>query len=157
MFNFTCPICGVTKSVTRRADVRIYCGKSCASTAREMAKHIERDEEQRTGHREGECIYQPESIICFERECDKCGWNPTVAKERLERIGVNAEDVAPENVDRFGEWISTETKLPRNGVQVLTYTHTGKVMALHCKNGSWCAPLNVVVTHWMPMPNSPKE
>lgn len=157
MYQYTCPVCGLTKYVERKSDVRTCCSKSCAAASKALSREIVQPiEKPKTECHVGECVFQPESINCFKRECGKCGWNPEVAKARLERLGVTKEYLLPETKDDFGEWISVDERLPRDGVQVLTYTHTGKIMSLHCKDRGWCAPLNVVVTHWMPMPPKPE-
>lgn len=163
MYEFTCAVCGVTKRVHNKFEVRTFCSRSCAATAREMTKmekcqnEIELEVKPRTDCLEDECVFQPESITCTHRNCSNCGWNPSVAKARLEKIGAELPKYEPERKVNFGEWISVETRLPRDRVQVLAYTHTGRIMSLHCKDGFWCAPLNVIVTHWMPMPNAPRE
>lgn len=159
MYEYTCPVCGLVKQVRNKSEMRTYCSKSCASYARELQK-IEcefPDVKARTDCGIGECVFQPETIMCSNRECHKCGWNPVVAKARLEKLGADIPEPEPEVKVYFGDWISVETRLPKDRVQVLAFTQTGKIMSLHCKDGFWCAPMNIVVTHWMPMPNPPKE
>jgi hypothetical protein len=152
MCEYTCPVCGVTKSVRYEWEVRTYCSRSCAQKANEAKKRAVREI-----CIDGECVFQPESIMCYKRNCTNCGWNPVVAKARLEKLGAEIPEPEPKTKDYFGDWISVETRLPKDRVQVLAYTQTGKIMSLHCKDGFWCAPMNIVVTHWMPMPNPPKE
>ena len=80
MYEFICAYCGKTMQVERKNGSQIYCSKSCAATARNLkrGKDVEPFD--------GECVFQPESTICGKRECDKCGWNPVVAKARLDAI-----------------------------------------------------------------------
>ena len=153
MFEYTCPVCGKVTQVEKEHQVRTFCSRECASAAREFEKRMIRE-----NCIEGECVFQPESIICFKRDCINCGWNPVVAKARLEAIMENPILAFKSNVEIksfCADWIAVEESLPEDKVQVLAYTHTGKVMSLHRKGGSWCAPINVVVTHWMPMPDAP--
>lgn len=151
MYEYTCPVCGKVTEVKKKNQVRTYCSRRCVSMSREARrKDVGLEVEM-------PCIFQPESIMCGKRECDKCGWNPKVAQERLERIGECLTELQPEDKPKFGEWISANERIPKDRVQVLVFTHTGKVMSLHCNDGIWSAPLNVIVTHWMPMPKPQKE
>ena len=151
MYEYVCQTCGKTVSVERSWQVRAYCSVSCGAKA-SAAKRREIDSKCI----DGECIYQPESIDCYKRNCSKCGWNPEVAQARLERYGVPKEAPAPEIKVYFGEWISVGNRLPKDREQVLAYTQTGKVMSLHCKDGKWCTSPNIEVSHWMPMPEGPQ-
>lgn len=54
-------------------------------------------------------------------------------------------------------WISVEDRLPEDNVQVLVCTRHGKAFPAHCENGKWRVSGSVKVTHWTPMPKSPKE
>lgn len=81
MYEFTCPVCGKVKRVFHKREVRTFCSVSCSVRAREREKKQIREK-----CIEGECIFQPESIICGKRDCGNCGWNPVVAKARLEAI-----------------------------------------------------------------------
>ena len=80
MYEFHCEYCGNLKRVYRPHDASRFCSKSCAARGRAESKQ--------GGKAMGifECIYQPESIMCDRRICSKCGWNPEVAKARLEAI-----------------------------------------------------------------------
>lgn len=75
MFEYTCPVCGNVKKVRYKKDVRTFCSIRCSAQHRSNLKVLEDL---------GECIFQPESIVCSERNCGNCGWNPVVAKARLE-------------------------------------------------------------------------
>ena len=105
---------------------------------------------------EFECIFKPDAIICTERKCETCGWNPVVANARLEAHIARKTEPKTEVSAAFGEWVSVEEGLPREGEQVLAYTQTGRVMSLHCRGGRFRCTSNVQISHWMPMPTGPK-
>ena len=79
MYEYTCEYCGKVVEVERKRQVQRFCNKSCAASY---------GNKLRVGNNPvpGECIYQPETIICDKRICSKCGWNPEVAKARLDKI-----------------------------------------------------------------------
>ena len=79
MYEFTCPVCGKVKQVEREHQVRTYCSKSCAQVA-----VAQRNREINAVCITGECIFQPETVECYKRTCSKCGWNPVVAKARID-------------------------------------------------------------------------
>ena len=60
----------------------------------------------------------------------------------------------------MSEWISVKERLPERWQNVLAYRKNKKVrMEFICSNGEWemddaCMPS---VTHWMPIPEPPKE
>jgi hypothetical protein len=73
-----CLICG-TVYEAHRSDGK-YCSISCANRAR--------NPKASTYHK---CPYQ-ENLECTAMKCHKCGWNPEVAKARLDKIlGVTHE------------------------------------------------------------------
>ena len=151
MFEYTCPVCGKVTQVRKEWQVRTHCSIACAAKARE-----EKMREIRANSLEGECVFQPESILCGERNCEDCGWNPVVARARLEAIKKRLETgIELRECNRF-EWFSVNDKLPRDDVQVLCFTNTGKVIASHRKDGRWCVSNNVIITNWMPLPRAPK-
>lgn len=80
MIEFTCAVCGKVKQVRSKWDATTYCSRSCASIARNSNR------ERIVRPTNGECIYQPESTDCDRLKCSACGWNPEVAKKRLEAI-----------------------------------------------------------------------
>ena len=55
------------------------------------------------------------------------------------------------------EWISAEDRLPEDDVQVLACTKHGKAFSAHCEKGKWRVSGSVKITHWMPLPEPPKE
>ena len=55
---------------------RKYCSIKCNKT-------YHRREIYRQTH--GSCLYN-EDVICHQRACSKCGWNPQVQQERIDKI-----------------------------------------------------------------------
>jgi len=66
-----------------------YCCKTCSNRGRHIPSVVERgkfdkslawdkDEDDKW-----QCPYR-DGVSCHVRKCDKCGWNPEVAKARLE-------------------------------------------------------------------------
>lgn len=55
------------------------------------------------------------------------------------------------------EWIPVTERLPEDGVQVLACTKHGKAFSAHCERGRFRVSGSVTVTHWMPLPQPPKE
>ena len=151
MFEFTCLTCGKVVQVEKECHVRTYCCIKCAAVDRER-KH----REIRAQFLDGECLYQPESIICENRDCANCGWNPAVAQARLDVIRERLEDGLELNANYDIDWIPVEDKLPRDGKQVMCYTKAGKVTLLQRKEDRWCSESNVQVTHWLPLPRPPE-
>lgn len=85
IYEKTCPICE-SKFRTNIAN-KVYCSHSCSNKGRAMNK-AERgnyDESLEWFRRDGrwECPYEG-CASCEVRYCDRCGWNPVVAKARLE-------------------------------------------------------------------------
>lgn len=78
MFEFQCEYCGKTWRVTRKRDARRFCNQECY-------KESVKKESAPDGL---ECVFQPNSIVCLERKCETCGWNPVVARARLAAMGV---------------------------------------------------------------------
>lgn len=87
MYEFNCAYCGTLKRVYRPHDASTFCSKSCAAKWRFEQKY--RAEKVQAVF---ECVYQPESIMCDRKICSRCGWNPEVAKARLEEITGKAKE-----------------------------------------------------------------
>ena len=81
MYEFKCAYCGKVKRVLRSCDVGRFCSKSCAA----KWGNVQRYGAEKI-HETFECVFQPESIMCDRQICSRCGWNPAVAKARLEEI-----------------------------------------------------------------------
>jgi hypothetical protein len=67
-----CLFCGQPNSSTRSA----YCSDECRKKA---------------WHRRTECAANNEGLECSTGDCNRCGWNPEVAQERMEALGVTVE------------------------------------------------------------------
>ena len=74
-----CPICDKEFVETRPG--RKYCSRRCANIA---ANRIKR--ERATKKRGMDCPYN-NALVCSDRKCESCGWNPDVAKRRSECYG----------------------------------------------------------------------
>jgi hypothetical protein len=77
MYEFTCRNCGATIQVRYLREIRAVC-----SFCSEKLKNKNNSE----ANMNGACIFQPEAINCDRRTCTTCGWNPVVAKARLEEF-----------------------------------------------------------------------
>ena len=85
-----CPICE-EQFVQRRRDMT-FCSKRCANisanrAARSRAGCVEKKARVRVRDADLKmnCPYN-EAINCYMRKCSTCGWNPEVAKMRLEAL-----------------------------------------------------------------------
>ena len=77
-----CEYCG--KEMNRKG---IYCSKSCAAKAGwaiKLGVDLTYDW-KKVSQNTYECRYNPE-VACESRICTKCGWNPEVAKARLDNL-----------------------------------------------------------------------
>lgn len=79
-----CEYCGQELVYTQKR----YCSQTCAARHRRGVKLVDVD----MGHawveladRRWRCRYQ-ETVSCVDRDCENCGWNPSVAKARSKRI-----------------------------------------------------------------------
>ena len=71
-----CPVCRRVIPVDSSA---IYCGKSCREAAyRRRHSKVKLAEECL-------CFYNRE-VLCSDKECENCGWNPVVEKRRKEAL-----------------------------------------------------------------------
>ena len=59
----------------------------------------------------------------------------------------------------FQKWIPVTERLPKDDRQVLACTKKGKAFSAHYdhKWKSWSVSHTVKITHWMPLPEPPKE
>ena len=57
------------------------------------------------------------------------------------------------------EWISVKERLPSDEKTVLCVTKNNRPFVCRYKHAweRWAVSLNVEVTHWMPLPEPPKE
>jgi hypothetical protein len=93
MFEYVCEVCGKTKSVHAVRDIGRFCSTKCYGISKrldympnmDIAEFDDKTYIKPKG--KSGCVFSPESIICSVRKCDNCGWNPVVAKARLEAYG----------------------------------------------------------------------
>ena len=53
------------------------------------------------------------------------------------------------------EWVSVKDKLPENNVlEIITYSPT---IGVECVSTSWLTDFENDITHWMPLPEPPKQ
>ena len=78
MFEFVCEECGKVRKVHCRKLVGRWCSRECYNKSRFGTRRIQ---SQVTW-----CVFQPESVICGDRKCENCGWNPVVANARLDKF-----------------------------------------------------------------------
>ena len=76
MREFTCIVCGAKGIDTSHSQNKMFCGLECKNF------HWRKTHAKRTIEYE-QCIYN-EGVECTLHRCGRCGWNPTVAKKRLE-------------------------------------------------------------------------
>ena len=80
-----CPICETKFRTTR--ENKVYCRQTCVNRARSL-RLLEKgnfDESLDWFRHDGrwDCPYES-AVSCEIRNCDRCGWNPVVAKARLD-------------------------------------------------------------------------
>ena len=81
-----CPGCGITFRTDR--DRQVFCSHKCSSTNRSMKcgmAHCDTSLNWKKINGVWVCPYK-EEVGCTFRRCDVCGWNPEVAKARLDKI-----------------------------------------------------------------------
>lgn len=66
---------------------------------------------------------------------------------------------AQEMLQKAGRWISVKERMPEDGKNVLAYEGGGFFYIDWCVEGEWVIAGQScgVVTHWMPLPEPPKE
>ena len=84
MYEYTCEYCGKVRYTPDKSRIRKFCSLACSAESRKKPK--KETPGRRIREDLGECVFQPESILCGNRNCGNCGWNPVVAKARLEAI-----------------------------------------------------------------------
>ena len=80
-----CPVCG-EKFIGRKEQK--YCGHLCANRGRRITERGDYDHSlvwERTEDERWICPYQM-NVSCRYRKCTRCGWQPDVAKARLDAI-----------------------------------------------------------------------
>ena len=104
------------------------------------------------------------NCICVSRDwCDGCPaeYGKGACKEVYVADHLIANGVTISNLETVDkEWIPVSDRLPEKGKDVLVYTLTHDVLKAHCYGDrQWFAHDGIwrVVTHWMPLPEPPKE
>ena len=73
-----CELCGAAFVITRPE--KRFCSRRCATVAANRRKIARKKEEiAKLGT---DCKYNG-ALLCKDRKCDTCGWNPKVANRRL--------------------------------------------------------------------------
>jgi hypothetical protein len=64
-----------------------------------------------------------------------------------------------EELETKNKWIPVSERLPEDDRQVLACTKKGKAFSAHYDHRwkSWSVSHTVKITHWMPLPEPPKE
>lgn len=81
MYEYTCAYCGKVVQVRWPSQAQKFCSKSCSASYGNGLRGV-----SPKNNYTGDCIFQPESVECHRMNCIDCGWNPDVAKERLNAI-----------------------------------------------------------------------
>ena len=84
IYERVCPVCGTSFKTER--ETQVYCRRACVNKGRPSNNRGNYDHslEWTRVNGEWECPYNTE-CSCTVRHCDKCGWNPDVAKARLDK------------------------------------------------------------------------
>lgn len=117
----------------------------------------------------GKVIFSIERCICHVPDaCRDCAYdaghphNECVELLLKDALSLLKAQEVPDN----GGWISVKDRLPDNGQDVLVYLDDGeetRVAPCNYANGVWfdCVMNRVAtlhhITHWMPLPEPPKE
>lgn len=76
MREFTCIVCG-KKGIDRSHSYnKKFCSQPCRERNWYLAHRVVNSDEQ--------CCKYNDGVACSDAKCDKCGWNPEVAKKRQE-------------------------------------------------------------------------
>ena len=88
-------------------------------------------------------------------ECARCGAAP-------HRLGAWNRETAVKYWNSVSRWIACSERMPETDTPVICYTRSGQilVMELSDDDGWYCGVTRYYprsVTHWMPLPETPKE
>lgn len=81
---FVCNYCGKKFTGGNPSLVYLFCSKSCAARGKYEGKFDKSLNWEKEGYL-WKCPYN-DGAHCRSRVCDRCGWNPEVAKKRSEKI-----------------------------------------------------------------------
>lgn len=73
---FNCVVCGTEAIDKSRTQSKKFCCENCAQAYFRKAHGAAEDTRQRCRFNDG--------VVCDKHKCRNCGWNPEVAKKRLE-------------------------------------------------------------------------
>lgn len=75
---YKCAVCGKRGMDTSNRQNRKFCSPECSELYYRRKNGVGIDKEDRQY-----CQFN-DGVECYQRKCGKCGWNPEVAKKRLE-------------------------------------------------------------------------
>ena len=79
MREFTCIVCGEKGVDKSPGQDRKFCSLNCSAIHWRKARGIGLNDERPP------CLYN-EGVVCTNPKCSSCGWNPEVAKKRMEAV-----------------------------------------------------------------------
>ena len=110
-------------------------------------------------------VYEVKKRIIDTLEAE--GYKPNLICERwyiklaeYERTGLMPDEITEAISTRQGEWISVNDRLPENASDVLVYTNAIYIGWYDAHFNHWTVygfGKAKNVTHWMPLPEPPKE
>lgn len=100
-------------------------------------------------------------------ECNPYG-KPSIGWEDGQRMmeWIEHAPTVVKDINVPTKWVSVKDRLPKDGQDVLAYLNDGeetRIAPCHYFNGVWfdsvmnCVAVLQDVTHWMPLPEPPKE
>lgn len=99
------------------------------------------------------------------KRCEDC---PRYGKKDCDYPYYSAKDFCGwlDDAPTVGDWVSIKDRLPKDGQDILVYLHNGeetRIAPCNYDKGAWydcvmnCAVAISNITHWMPLPEPPKE
>ena len=113
------------------------------------------DMEERIAHQRSRAQYA-EDFVC--KLCAECEWEENDGIATMIKKCCNWFPEC-EQFKLRSRWIPVTERLPEDDRQVLACTRHGKAFSAHYdhKWKSWSVSHTVKITHWMPLPEMPKE